>query len=392
MGSESAMKILRQADKANPQSVRRANTQLVLQAVCDGRGHVSRADLVRLTGLNTATISSVVTELLEAGYLVEAGFGPSAGGKPPVLLDINEQTFGVLGLQVSRTGFRAVEVDLRGVALREVHGRFAEWERAEVVIEAVLAALAGFQGGDRRHLALGVAVPGLVDATGMVTRSVTLGWHEVALRDALRSRLDLPVHLINDSNAAAFAEASTLDEKSPSVMALYIGDGVGAGLILSGGLFAGDGYSAGEVGHLNLRTHDLSCACGRRGCLEAAACLPMLTGQKAPAFGEPSTSEARVDRRAARRAARNILALMELNHDLLDIRQTVICGPVCSVAPELLDILRSELAESELGRAGRITVDLSALGDRGALVGAAACATHEELGLLWTAGDSEPPL
>ncbi len=169
-------------------------------------------------------------------------------------------------------------------------------------------------------------------------------------------------------------------------MALYLGDGVGAGLILSGALFQGDTFAAGEVGHLNLRTHNLRCECGRTGCLEASARISVLTGRPQSLQLTPRGESplGHLDKRAARRGARNIAALLELVYELIDVRRTVICGPVCALGPELLDYVREALASNEPYMGGRLTVDYSRLAGNGTLLGAAASAAHKELGLLWS--------
>jgi predicted NBD/HSP70 family sugar kinase len=374
------MEPLKPAIKATTHSVRATNTALILQHVSGGGGAVSRADLVRTTGLNTATVSTVVAELIERGLLREVGYGPSAGGKPPVLLDLDEERHAILAVQVLPHGFRLAEVSLRGEILSHQEGPLDPAAAVPGLAEAIDVAART----RRELLAVGVAAPGLVDDAGVVTRSVPMGWSDVDLAGALSAAIGRPAHVLNDSQAAALAEVTLLDEALPSLMALYIGEGVGAGLVLSGRLFRGEHFTAGEVGHMNLRTHRLTCSCGRVGCLEAAASIDVLTGDvPAPgAAGAPVRSGAAIDPRAGRRAARNIAALLELAHDLINVRRTVICGPVCNLGPELLELLHDELAASEPYQAGQIAVDYSQLGDRGALLGAAASAAREELGLL----------
>src|SRR5260370_12721991 len=100
------MKSLRTTGKATAQGVRAENKRLLLQHISEGRGTVSRADLVRMAGLNTGTVSGVVSEFLEQRLVREVGIGPSVGGNPPSLLDLDEDLHTVLGLQVARGGYR----------------------------------------------------------------------------------------------------------------------------------------------------------------------------------------------------------------------------------------------------------------------------------------------
>lgn len=184
----------------------------------------------------------------------------------------------------------------------------------------------------------------------------------------------------------------SLDERgaAPTLLTLYLGDGVGAGLVLSGALFQGETFGAGEVGHLNLRTHELRCECGRTGCLEAAARISVLTGRPQALQLTPQGQQAtgRFDEEAVERAGRNIAALLELVHDLIDVRRTVVCGPVCSLGPDLLDHIRTALEDTKPYLGGRISVEYSKLGWNGTLLGAAASAAHTELGLFWSLVES----
>ena len=377
------MESLRTTGKATPADVRAVNRRLLLQHISEGRGRVSRADLVRVAGLNTATVSGVVAELLEQGIVREVGVGPSVGGKPPILLDLDERLFAVLGVQLIRDGFRIAAVSLHGRII-EQHDEVGD---TDSMLDALVPAVRKMaEGLSRTVLAVGVAVPGIVDHRGVIARSVLLGRTDFDLGGWLGEQLGYPVHLVNDSDACALAEVALDAGPSPTLLALYLGDGVGAGLVLSGALFQGESFGAGEVGHLNLRTHQLRCECGRTGCLEAAARISVLTGQHQSMQLTPrgEQPEGRVDDAAAELAGRNIAALLELVYELIDVRRTVICGPVCALGSGLLGHIRGALADYEPYLGGHLTVEYSQLGWNGTLLGAAATAAHKELGLLWS--------
>ena len=381
------MKSLRTTGKATPSEVRAVNRRLLLQHIGQGRGRISRADLVRLAALNTATVSGLVAELLEQGLIREVGFGPSVGGKPPILLDLDRQLFAVLGVQLIRDGFRIAAVSLRGEII-EQHDELCDPDRMIEDIVVAVQKIAGSLG--RTVLAVGVAVPGIVDHRGLVARSVLLQRTDFDLGGILHERLGYPVHLINDSDACALAEVALSEEPAPTLLALYLGDGVGAGLVLSGALFQGETFGAGEIGHLNLRTHAITCECGRKGCIEAVARISVLTGQPQALQLTPRGERVvgSLDDEAAERAGRNIAVLLELVYELIDVRRTVICGPVCALGPGLLDHIRAALDDNDPYLGGRFTVEYSRLGWDGTLIGAAASAVHVELGLLWSLAES----
>lgn len=377
------MDALRTISKTSPGAMRAENRQLVLQTISQNRGSISRADIVRRTRLNTATVSSMVAGLLADGLVAEVGVGPSIGGKPPVLLDLDADFHAVVTVsisrgewRISRGEWRIAAYDLRGTTLAKKTVGSPDGVMVSDLAREVRTIAEGL---GRRVIAVGIAVPGLVDKAGIVRHSVTLGWRNYDLLAELRQHLDYPLHLLNDSDAAALAEVSLHQDSRPSLMALYVGTGVGAGLVLSGSLYQGDNWTAGEVGHINLRTHTTACECGRTGCLEAVANLSTLV----PGLDGPD-SEPRVDARAARTAAKNIAALLLVVYDLLDVRHTVICGPVCRYGPFLTDLVREELSGDRSLTHGDISVSQSDLGEDSAELGAAVAALNKELGLVWT--------
>lgn len=156
----------------------------------------------------------------------------------------------------------------------EVHGR-AKAPTPSSGPDAVLdtiAELIGSLGED--PIAVGVGIPGVVHQGQVLTVPNLGGWHEqVDLVSALRSRLDdVPVALGNDANVGLLGEwldgAAT---GSRHVLGLWMGTGVGGGLILDGRPYTGARGAAGEIGHVVVMAGGALCTCGRRGCAEAYA-------------------------------------------------------------------------------------------------------------------------
>jgi glucokinase len=122
-------------------------------------------------------------------------------------------------------------------------------------------------------LAAGVGVAGQVDAsTGTVIYAPNLAWHDVPLGACLANAIGIPVFVLNDVQAAAYGEWSHGAARGASdAAALFVGTGVGGGLITQGDLLRGCGGSAGELGHVTIELDGRECRCGRRGCVEAYA-------------------------------------------------------------------------------------------------------------------------
>lgn len=125
-----------------------------------------------------------------------------------------------------------------------------------------------------RVRAVGVGAPGAVDPrTGRVSFAPNLhGWRDVPLQRELEKALERPVCVANDCNAATLGVFEKEFKARPRhLVGLFLGTGIGAGLILNGELYQGHNLTAGEIGHMVLEINGPKCACGHRGCFEALA-------------------------------------------------------------------------------------------------------------------------
>lgn len=284
--------------KATHQQTRAYNAALVLRALYE-HSPVSRAEVARMTELTRTTVGDVVGELIADGLAREVGRGPSTGGKAPILVELVEDARFVVGLDLGEFVFRGALVDLRGkvreTAERRVEG--LDGDAALALVHELVDELVGRLPGGRREtlLGIGVGTPGIVDAaTGTIRWAVNLDWQDLPLGAILRDRYEVPVQVANDSRAAALAiqlfDRSSADaeqgeqgeqrgqreraeraERSSNLVAITVGRGIGAGVVLGGELFHGDGFGAGEIGHTTVEVDGAECRCGRFGCLETVA-------------------------------------------------------------------------------------------------------------------------
>jgi predicted NBD/HSP70 family sugar kinase len=259
--------------------VRATNLAVVLRHV---REHApcSRADIAAATGLNKATVSSLVTDLIERRLVREVGLTDGRIGRPATQLVLDGSPYAAIGLEVTADYLTAVALDLAGE-------RLLSWRRAlsaspgnpgqAIASLAALAkrALAKLARDRRRVLGLTVAVPGLVDAGGVVEFAPELGWRDVDLRRSLLGALNEPGYPIlveNDASLAVLAEQRFGGQaRVADLVHLTGGAGIGAGIISDGRPLRGARGFAGQFGHLPLDPSGPACGCGRRGCLQAYA-------------------------------------------------------------------------------------------------------------------------
>lgn len=120
---------------------------------------------------------------------------------------------------------------------------------------------------------VGVGAPGAIDvAQGRVIFAPNLQWEDVALKKALEKELGVPVAIENDANAATLGVYETeLQSKPRHMVGIFIGTGVGGGIIIDGKMYSGFNGTAGELGHMIIEVNGPKCNCGNRGCFEALA-------------------------------------------------------------------------------------------------------------------------
>jgi N-acetylglucosamine repressor len=261
------------------------NRNLVLNVLRTGAA--SRADVVRVTGLSPATVSTIVAELIASRLVVETGQGKSTGGRPPQVLKLDDTANYAVGLKLMSHAVSVVITDLNAEV---VHAELAELPAqlltrpapeaavpADQVLHAVSAAVRDAIGhaGIRESAVVGVGagLGGLVDGdSGLCRYSPAFGWHDVQVAAPLAEELDLPVLVDNDVNTLTIAEQwFGRGHGVDHFLVVTVGEGIGAGIVINGKLYRGADGGAGELGHLPVAGCDLPCSCGLRGCLEAVA-------------------------------------------------------------------------------------------------------------------------
>ena len=129
--------------------------------------------------------------------------------------------------------------------------------------------------------AVGIGAPGPLDPeTGVVIFAPNLGWRDVPLKTELEARVGIPTFVDNDVNVGTLGEhVFGAGQGVQNVVGIFVGTGIGGGIILKGELFHGASKTAGEIGHIIVKAGGPRCGCGRRGCLEALASRTAMTKQ-----------------------------------------------------------------------------------------------------------------
>lgn len=392
--------------KATRQKTKQHNTLLVLKTLYNGE-NLSRADVARITSLTRPTVSTIVSELIDDGLVAEIAVGPSAGGKPPILLGVVDNGRHLIGIDLANSEFRGAITNLRGEILNRINlpvngcnGECALELVYSLIDELLDAAVSPILG-------IGIGSPGLMNTEdGIVRTAVNLDWHDLPLGDLLEERYDLPVYIANDCQVAAIAELTFGGSKTASnLMLIKIGRGIGAGIIFNRQLFYGDGFGAGEIGHIEIVENGEPCLCGRYGCLETLASSQHLAQrvhklastdpeakihQFIDTLDDINTNTIWQSYQAGDPAIATIIHEIGLTvgkamkHVVgaLNIHRFVISGSLARFGKELTDPIQKQMNKGILsGLFPEIHLEISELGDDIVILGAAAMLLNRELGL-----------
>ncbi|HEV8395328.1 MAG TPA: ROK family transcriptional regulator [Vicinamibacterales bacterium] len=324
---------------ATSETARQINRRIALSFI--RRHHpLSRADLARHSGLQRSTVSAIIDQLINEGWVTEGATGQAARGRRPRFLHLNVERAGILAVELRP---ETTTVGLSGVDARFV--RQASWPTPKTpaaFVSEVARTVAAFKAAHPQMVCegMGVSLPGRVDRTGRLVFAPNLGWPAVNVRELLEAAVELPVVVENAANACALSELwfGQHPEHVRHLIAVTVSEGIGVGLLLNGQLVHGSHSMAGEFGHVTIEENGPPCPCGKSGCWEryasnAAAVQFYATGESATHTAPPHFDE--LIRRADDGDARAAAALDRMARYLGGGLAALVAG----LAPELIVVI-----------------------------------------------------
>lgn len=231
---------------------------------------ISRAQIAKETSLTPPTVSSIVKELIAQGIVRESTLGSSSGGRRPTMLHIHKNGFYVIGVDAGPERVECILTDLTGT----IYERAASKLDTPITNDQFLAVLIAtikrvFQAQDK-IIGIGIAMHGVVDVdTGTSLVAPILNLKNIPIKSVIEEEFNITVKVENDARAFALGESwFGGHEAFESMVAVNIGRGVGAGVVINGKLYHGAQGIAGEFGHMTIDINGDICECGNQGCLQ----------------------------------------------------------------------------------------------------------------------------
>lgn len=269
---------MRRRSSIDHTTMREMNVTLILDTLRQ-RAPISRAALAARTGLNKASVSNMVKDLIASAYVRELGVDESLAeiGRPAINLQLNPDAGYIISAEI---GVDFISVIASNFAFEIIARRYenrrneaTQEETFEYFCELLADVYLQARRRDRPIFGVAVGLPGLVDMrTGRLLVAPNLDWRDLPARERLQARFDVPVVVVNEANMAALGE-SYFGAGRKSRLLLYVSSGVGlgGGIVIDGQLLTGVSGLAGEFGHMTVDPGGLLCRCGNHGCWETQA-------------------------------------------------------------------------------------------------------------------------
>lgn len=242
---------------------------------------MSCAELSELFDKSIPSIAKAINELIDEGFVVEQGYAPSSGGRRPLLYSIKPDAMYILAIAMDQLSTRIQLLDLFNHPVAsalsldlKLHNNS---EALNVLVKNINKYIAKAPISKDKIAGIGIGMPGFVNVIEGINYTY-LNSGSKSLTQYLTDETGLPAYIDNDSSLIALAEQKFgIAKAEKDVMVINLGWGIGLGMIVNDEIYRGHNGLAGELSHIPLSDDDTLCVCGKRGCLETAASMLVVT-------------------------------------------------------------------------------------------------------------------
>lgn len=238
-------------------------------------GNSTNTDLAKELGLSVPTVSKLINEMTEEGFVNEYGKLETAEGRKPNLYGLNPDSGYFIGVDIKQQGLNIGLMNFRGDLVELLNNAPYEPQNTEASLDELCRHIREFVANlsidTHKILDIGINISGRVNPDTGYSYSM-FNFSELPLTKLMEEKLGYPVSIDNDTRAMAFGEymqGCVRGEKN--VLFVNLSWGLGVGIIIDGQLYKGKSGFAGEFGHIHAFDNGILCHCGKKGCLETEA-------------------------------------------------------------------------------------------------------------------------
>nr|WP_275580758.1 ROK family protein [Aquibacillus albus] len=351
---------------------------------------MSRQQIANKTKLTPATITNIVGELIEEGLLIEIGDLPDQkprAGRKSVAVDFNPNTIYVIGLHIRTDRIELAIVNLKGQVIADNTVKFPENTDIQGFLDLVSKLIKEIidQNPTINIMAIGIGSVGLINyKDGIILNIHHLGWENLDISTFISEKFKLPVYVDNNARAMTLAERMYGNNKKlENFLFVFIGHGIGAGLVINDDVFRGGVTGAGELGHMSLVPNGEPCWCGNKGCLERYASESFILKElKLSSINEFIQLINNKDPNAfhlLETVGKRISIVLTSFINMFHVDKIIVGGNLVQKNNELIQELEKINQYSFLARKEEVQIEVSILGEYIGVVGAASLALYNHV-------------
>ena len=370
--------------KKDQNFIKKENQNLILDLIQD-HDLVTRAKLARLASMSPTTVSRIVASLMDVGLVKETNKHTTGVGRKATFLSLNPDSLVSIGVELDEKNIRVGFFDFlgRSIATEETEKELRE-DASSVVSrlkEIIFRLIHQYEIDIHKITGICVGLPGLVNnETGEVIISAQLGWENESFGQLLKDELNYPVLIDNELKLKAYAEKLfSKDKSSDTMVVLGFGSGVGSALIMGDTIYRGYLNSAGEIGHTVVDPNGMLCTCGNFGCLQTYIAEGFLIREASKQADVQDLEDIILAADENQKWAVNIIeraityAAITINNSvcLNNPDKIILTGSTIERFPSVRDsILEAANKQIWSPLSDTTTIEVSALGDTGVILGA----------------------
>lgn len=368
----------------NTSRTKQINQSLVLKTLMKYQP-ISRQEIAEKTKLTPATITNITSQLLKDEYISEignVGNSKKGAGRRSVALGLNGDVIHVIGIHISLTETHIGLVNLNGEIKKEQISELPGSLNKKLFLDYLKKEIETFMEQTPESIiqSIGIGAPGLVDfKQGKIVNADHLGLKDVDLSREIEKIFNKTVLLDNNVRAMTLAEKVFGDGRFHSdFMTIFLGDGIGSGMVLNDLVYRGGSTGAGEFGHMTYMPGGIKCWCGNQGCIERYASEAEILYHLNLSFEELKRMVENQETAAIEQlehAGEQIGSVLTSVINMLHVPKVIMSGRLASDEYPLTKMVDKTLHErSFLARQQHVMVEPSQLGEKIGLMGAASLA------------------
>jgi predicted NBD/HSP70 family sugar kinase len=253
--------------------IKKMNRSLILSKIMEHKV-ISRADLAKLTGLNKATISVQVADLLAEQLIIESQQDHHNLGRKPIMLSINHQAGFALGIDLDRNLISFTLSDLKGCPVQQdsIEIDTADYQSIiRILSERILHHQKNCAQSNYGLIGVVIGIHGIVDNAESIYFAPHHQWQHKNLKEDLMNETGMTIYIENNANLCSYAEKVYKYQQCDNLLSLTLYSGIGLGIMIKGEMLKGYHGYAGEIGHMIVVPDGKPCSCGNLGCWEQYA-------------------------------------------------------------------------------------------------------------------------